>query len=165
MVDWGNFYSLVGTVAGTLIGLILVVITFGSDRKIESDDHRTRFFVTPLLVYFTTLLLLSLALTAPVDDQVRAVLLGALGCAGFAYVTNLAMTSRRRNDIVEHEVLWDIVLPIAAYILIAVAAAAWALGASFADEVAAIAAAALFIAAIRKSWIITLTVAGRRKRR
>jgi hypothetical protein len=165
MVDWGNFYSLVGTVSGTLIGLILVVITFSSDRKIEGDDHRTRFFVTPLLVYFTTLLLLSLALTSPVDDQVRAVLLGTLGCAGFAYVTNLAMTSRRRNDIEEHEVLWDIVLPIAAYILIAVAAAAWALGASFADEVAAIAAAALFIAAIRKSWIVTLVVAGRRKRR
>ena len=165
MADWGNFYTLVGTVAGTLIGLIFVVITFSSDRKIEGDEHRTRFFVTPLLVYFTTLLLLSLALAAPLEDQVRAVLLGVLGCAGFAYVTNLAMTSRRRNDIEEYEVLWDILLPIAAYILIAVAGTAWALSASFADEVAAIAAAALLIAAIRKSWIITLTIAGRRRRR
>jgi hypothetical protein len=88
-----------------------------------------------------------------------------LGCAGLAYVTNLAMTSRRRTDIEQHEILWDILLPVAAYILIAVAATAWALSASFADEVAAIAAAALLIAAIRKSWIITLSIAGRPKRR
>ena len=165
MADWGNFYTLLGTVAGTLIGLLFVVITFSSDRKIEGDEHRVRFFVTPLLVYFATLLLLSLALAAPIEDQLRALTLGILGCAGLAYVTNLAMTSRRRNDVQDHEVVWDVLLPITAYILIAVAATAWALSASFADAIAAIAAVVLLIAAIRKSWLVTLSIAGRRKRK
>jgi F0F1-type ATP synthase assembly protein I len=165
MADWGNFYTLLGTVAGTLIGLLFVVITFSSDRKIEGDEHRVRFFVTPLLVYFATLLLLSLALAAPIEDRFRALTLGILGCAGLAYVTNLAMTSRRRNDVQDHEVVWDVVLPITAYILIAVAATAWALSATFADAIAAIAAVVLLIAAIRKSWLVTLSIAGRRKRK
>ena len=165
MADWGNFYTLLGTVAGTLIGLLFVVITFSSDRKIEGDEHRVRFFVTPLLVYFATLLLLSLALAAPIEDRFRALTLGILGCAGLAYVTNLAMTSRRRNDVQDHEVVWDVVLPITAYILIAVAATAWALSATFADAIAAIAAIVLLIAAIRKSWLVTLSIAGRRKRK
>jgi hypothetical protein len=165
MTDWGNFYTLLGTVAGTLIGLLCVVITFSSDRKMDVDEHRTRMFVTPLLVYFTTLLLLSLALAAPIGDQLRALTLGILGCAGLAYVTNLAMTSRRRNDDQEHEVVWDVLLPITAYILIAVAATAWALSATFADGIAAIAAVVLLIAAVRKSWLVTLSIAGRRRRK
>jgi len=165
MADWGNFYTLVGTVAGTLIGLLFVVITFSGDRKLDGDEHRTRMFVTPLLVYFTTLLLLSLALIAPVDDQARALTLGILGCAGLTYVTNLAMTSRRRNDIEEHDVLWDVLFPITGYILIAVSATAWALSATFADGIAGIAAVVLLIAAIRKSWLVTLSIAGRRKRK
>jgi len=37
--------------------------------------------------------------SGPVADLVRALTLGAIGCAGLAYVTNLAMISRRRTDL------------------------------------------------------------------
>jgi hypothetical protein len=161
MAEWSNFYMLAGGVAGTLIGLIFVVITFSSERKKPGDLHRTRLYVTPILVYFGSLLLLALILVAPVADLVRALALGVIGCAGLAYVTNLAMLSRRRTDLEKREFLWDTLLPIAAYVCVAVSATAWALSAAFADAIAAIAVVVLLVTALRNSWMVTLAIAGR----
>jgi hypothetical protein len=105
--------------------------------------------------------LIALISVAPVADLVRALALGGIGCAGLAYVTNLAMMSRRRNDLQQREFLWDVLLPIAAYICVAVSATAWALGASFADMIAAIAVVVLLVTALRNSWMVTLAIAGR----
>ena len=48
MDDWDNFYMLAGGTAGTLIGLIFVVITLGMDHAQEGDTLRIRIFVTPI---------------------------------------------------------------------------------------------------------------------
>ena len=72
---------------------------------------------------------------------------------------NLAFLLRQRPD--EREMLWDILLPMVSYALVAISAAAWALEASFANMAAAIAVAVLLVAALRKSWIVTLVIASR----
>jgi hypothetical protein len=59
MPDWDNFYMLVGSTAGTLIGLIFVVISLGADHAKSGDEDRTRIFVTPVLVHFASLLLIA----------------------------------------------------------------------------------------------------------
>ena len=93
----------------------------------------------------------------------RAIALALIGCAGLAYVANLAALARRRTELEERELLWDALLPIAAYIFLAIGAAAWALSASFADEFTAIAAVLLLIIGVRNSWAITLAIGARRK--
>lgn len=50
MDDWDGFYTLAGSTAGTLIGLIFVVITLGIEHAKEGDDLRARLFVTPVLL-------------------------------------------------------------------------------------------------------------------
>lgn len=94
MANWDNFYMLVGSTAGTLVGLIFVVVSLGADRAKSGDEDRTRIFVTPVLVNFASLLLIALAVLAPVSNMLRALILGALGCAGLAYVANLALLAR-----------------------------------------------------------------------
>ncbi len=47
MDNWDGFYTLAGGTAGTLIGLIFVVITLGIDHTKKGDEHRVRLFVTP----------------------------------------------------------------------------------------------------------------------
>jgi len=42
MDDWDGFYALTGGTAGTLIGLIFVVITLGMDHAKEGDTDRIR---------------------------------------------------------------------------------------------------------------------------
>lgn len=160
MADWCNFFMLAGGTAGTLIGLIFVVITLGFDHAKEGDEDRTRLFVTPILVHFTSVLIIALVVVAPISATARAIAMGVIGCGGLAYVTNLALTSRRRTD-GEREVLWDALLPIASYILVATAAAAWALQASFADGIGAVAVVLLLVTALRNSWMVTLAIGGR----
>ena len=78
---------------------------------------------------------------------------------------NLALVSRRRDKSDEQELIWDVLLPIASYALIATAAASWALHASFANAIGAGAVVILLITALRNSWMITLAIAGRGKGR
>jgi hypothetical protein len=44
MDDWDNFYMLAGGTAGTLIGLVFVVITLGINHAKAGDEMRTRLF-------------------------------------------------------------------------------------------------------------------------
>ena len=84
--DWDGFYTLAGSTAGTLIGLIFVVITLGIEHTQEGDEHRLRLFITPVLVYFTSLLVIAMVMVPPLSAAARAIALGAIGSAGLAYV-------------------------------------------------------------------------------
>jgi hypothetical protein len=95
MDDWDAFYALMGGTAGTLIGLIFVVITLGMEQAREGDTDRTRLFVTPILVYFASLLIISLAMIPPLSETTRALALVVIGCAGLGYTINLAFLLRR----------------------------------------------------------------------
>jgi len=65
MGDSDGFCALTGGTTGALIGLIFVVITLGMEHAKEGDTVRTRLFVTPVLVYFASLLITSLAMIPP----------------------------------------------------------------------------------------------------
>jgi hypothetical protein len=164
MGDWDGFYALIGGTAGALIGLIFVVITLGMEHAKEGDTVRTRLFVTPLLVYFASLLITSLAMIPPLSEVTRALALGVIGCAGLGYTVNLALLLRRLAAPEEIEALWDIVLPIASYSLLVFSAAAWALKAPFANLSGAAAVVVLLIVALRKSWVVTLYIASRKRK-
>lgn len=163
MPNWDNFYMLIGGTAGTLIGLIFVVLSFGAEHAKAGDQDRTRIFITPVLVHFASLLLIALAMLAPVSNPVRAGVLGLIGCAGLAYAANLALLAQKRIKASEREPIWAAVLPIAAYVCLLVSAAAWALSASFAEQIGAIASVILLATALRNSWAITLAIMGRPK--
>ncbi len=164
MADWDGFYTLTGGTAGTLIGLIFVVIALSAEHAEAGDAERTRLFITPIFVYFATLLVVSLAMIPPLADPTLALALGVIGCAGLAYTINLAFLLRRLARADEAEVVWDLVLPIASYALLIFSAAAWALKAPFAALSGALAVVILLIAALRKSWAITLSIASRGKK-
>jgi hypothetical protein len=164
MDDWDGFYTLIGGTAGALIGLIFVVITLGMEHAKEGDTDRTRLFVTPILAYFASLLIISLAMIPPLSETTRALALGVIGCAGLGYTINLAFLLRRMAKPDEVEPMWDMGLPIAAYALLVFSAAAWALKAAFADLSGAAAVTILLIAALRKSWVMTLFIASRKRK-
>jgi hypothetical protein len=63
---WENFYVIVGSSAGALIGLQFVVITLIADRPIAPGQAQAGdAFATPTIVHFGTVLLLSAALNVP----------------------------------------------------------------------------------------------------
>src|SRR6476619_4864262 len=73
MEGWSDFYTLVGSTAATLIGLIFVVISLGADHAKKGDEHRLRVGVTPTLVHFASLLFSALAMMAPLSEHLAQV--------------------------------------------------------------------------------------------
>ena len=162
MPNWDNFYTLIGGTAGTLIGLIFVVVSVGADRVKAGDEDRTRIVVTPVLVHFASLLadcsshagaaFELMRAPCPRPDRMRRV-----GLCGQI----LRCSPQKRIKAEEREPLWVALLPIAAYVCLLVSAAAWALSAIFRRMIGAIASVILLAAALRNSWAITLTIMGR----
>ena len=74
------------------------------------------------------------------------------------HVAHLSRTEAKTD---EQELVWDVLLPLAFFVLTVIAAIAWALEASFANSFNAIGVVILLITALRKSWIVTLVIATR----
>jgi hypothetical protein len=161
MADWKDFYTLIGATAGTLIGLIFVVISLGADHTKPGDEHRARIGVTPTLAHFAALLLCALAMLAPLSDGGRAVAFGLLGAFGIAYLANLALIVPKRIKAEERDPIWFGILPALAYIGFVLASASFTLHSPFAPEVGGFAAVVLLIAALHNCWSMTLAIIGR----
>ena len=66
LTGWENFYVIVGSSAGALIGLQFVVITLIAEIPIVRDVERaSSAFATPTIVHFGAVLLLAAILSAP----------------------------------------------------------------------------------------------------
>jgi|SRR5579875_227594 len=93
---WENFYVIVGSSAGALIGLQFVVITLIADMPIaEGGAQASSAFATPTIIHFGAVLLLSAILSAPWHGVASATALwGLLGLSGIIYEIIVARRMR-----------------------------------------------------------------------
>jgi peptidoglycan/LPS O-acetylase OafA/YrhL len=160
MADWSDFYTLIGSTAATLIGLIFVVISLGADHAKAGDEHPADWRY-PTLIHFASLLFGALAMMAPLSDMARALAIGLIGCVGLSYMANLAFLASKRIKAEERQTLWFGILPIVGYAGFLVTAAAWALASSFAPEIGGLACVVLLAAALHNCWTMTLIIISR----
>jgi hypothetical protein len=68
LAGWENFYVIVGSSAGALIGLQFVVLTLIAGRPVARGEAQAgAAFSTPSVVHFGVVLLLSAIISAPWD--------------------------------------------------------------------------------------------------
>ncbi len=126
LAGWENFYVIVGSAAGALIGLQFVVITLIADMPIGHGAAQAGgAFATPTIVHFGAVLLLSGILSAPWQGVVTAaVLWGLLGLSGIVYeiivVRRMRLQTAYRPEF--EDWLFHVLLPLAAYAMLAVSA-------------------------------------------
>jgi len=125
---WENFYVIVGSSAGALIGLQFVVMTLIADIPLRTRDNAEQVghtFATPTVVHFGAVLLLSGLLSVPWHTLApAAVLWGLLGFIGMVYaavVTRRMRTQRSYRPELE-DWLFHAVFPFVAYVTLAVSA-------------------------------------------
>lgn len=96
LAGWGDFYVIVGSSAGALIGLQFVVITLIADVPIAQGQAQAgSAFATPTIVHFGAVLLLSGILSAPWHEVACAAALWALlGISGIVYEIVVARRMR-----------------------------------------------------------------------
>lgn len=131
------------------------------DHAQEGDTLRIRIFVTPILVYFASLLVISMVMVPPMPALARAVSLGAIGCAGIAYVLHIARLSRTEAKTDEQELVWGCAAAACVLRLTVIARLLGRLKFRLTNSVNAIGVVILLVTALRKSWIVTLVIATR----
>jgi len=167
LAGWENFYVIVGSSAGALIGLQFVVLTLISQMRIRQDLSRAgAAFSTPTIVHFGTVLLLSAILNAPWHGIISAaVAWGLVGLVGILYTLAIARHMRAQTlyQPVFEDWLCHVVLPAAAYATLAVSAYATQSHAYEALFGVAAAALLLLFSGIHNAWdAVTYHVLNRR---
>lgn len=98
LAGWENFYVIVGSSAGALIGLQFVVITLIADMPItDGGAQASSAFSTPTIVHFGAVLLLA-AISSVLWRGIgtAAVLWALLGASGIVY--EIIVTRRMRTQ-------------------------------------------------------------------
>ncbi len=125
--EWESFYVIVGAAAGALIGLQFVVMTLIAERPLLAAPDAGAAFATPTVVHFGSALFLSALLRVPWHGLGSAAL--AWGLTGLAGVVYTVIVGRRMRTQTAYrpdgeDWLLHLVLPLLAYVTLAIAAVA-----------------------------------------
>ena len=162
---WDNFFILAGTAGGTLIGLLFVAVTLGSDLSSPRGLQATRAFLTPTLIRFSGVLFECMAVLPPWPSAWPVgIILGLCGLTGLAYQIQI-IRQQRRVDFVSPDWLdWAMfsAVPAVGNASLVFGAAGLIAESSFAPYAIAGAITFLLAAGIYGAWSLTLWIARNR---
>ena len=123
LADWNNFYVMIGSASGALIGLQFVVITLIAQKpELRAAGETAAAFLTPSIMQFGVTLFVSAVALAPwLSGYIPAGLVCVAGLCGIAYTGIVGLRMRRQKFYVPNagDWLFHIVLPLAAYTALA----------------------------------------------
>ena len=153
---WENFYVIVGSSAGALIGLQFVVITLIAELPIARGAvQASGAFTTPSVVHYGIVLLLSALVSIPWHGAgIVAILWGLAGLYGMIYTAIVARRLRGQTAYrpVFEDWLFHVLLPLAAYLALAISACVAPSHARPALFLVAAAALVLLFIGIHNAW-------------
>jgi hypothetical protein len=124
LLQWENFYIIVGSSAGALTGLQFVVMALVADSPARADTGTIDTFGTPTVVHFCAVLLVSSILSAPWPTLSQAAT--AVGICGAAGVIYSLIVVRRARRVTAYEPqmedwIFHCALPLVAYATLLIA--------------------------------------------
>jgi hypothetical protein len=154
--EWENFYVIVGSSAGALIGLQFVVMTLLAEKPMAQGDIQAgHAFGTPNVVHFAVALLLSAIITVPWHGITAvAILWGLMGIGGVIYAGIVARRMRRQTayQAVLEDWIFHVLLPLTAYAMLAISACVARAHARLALFAVGAAALLLLFIGIHNAW-------------
>jgi hypothetical protein len=159
---WIPFYTIVGSAAAALTGLMFVVITLVTSRGRANTSDGVSTYSTPTVVHYAVVLFVSALLCAPWPD-VRApeIILGIVGLAGVTYVCVLIVRAQALDAYKPdaEDWIWFGILPLAGYALIAASAVLSLASVGSAAYIRAGGATLLVLVGIHNAWDIVTYLA------
>jgi hypothetical protein len=124
--DWQGFFTLVGTAAATLIGLIFLAFSLGARLVPAEDNTAMRAFVVPIVVHFGAVLVLAALMLVPLYTAASlGLVLLAGGLAGAVFSLQVLRQLKRHHFQEEalnlHHWTWHWILPSSGYALVVAA--------------------------------------------
>ena len=151
MSRWENFYVIVGSSGGALIGLQFVVMTLIAERNLAQLGALDA-FGTPTVVHLAAALIVSAIMNVPWSTGPASVAVLLCGLAGVGYTVVTLLRARRQKDYkpVFEDWVWYFAVPLAGYIALAIGGAR--LRADAGPFLVAFAALGLLLIGIRNAW-------------
>ena len=162
--DWENYYLLIGSAAGALIGLMFVVTTLTAGIDASRVSRGAKVYITPIVFHFSVVLIVS-AISAVPEIPLPAVGVLLASCAAIGIVYSAATTARlsrtRWEDPPARSDKWFYgILPTIAYLGLAGAAGAVWLAST--SRIASYAVGAtmlvLLLIGIRNAWDLATSI-------
>jgi hypothetical protein len=152
---WQNFYVIVGSAGGALIGIQFVVIALIADSPRGTDSESIHAFGTPTVVHFGATLAIAAILCAPWPSLFAlSIALLLLGVGGIGYAVIVFHRARRQKGYEPgvEDWIWYAILPCCAYAALTVGAAILCRIADHALFIVAAAALSLLFIGIHNAW-------------
>jgi hypothetical protein len=150
LAEWRDFYVMIGTAAGVIVGATFIVATLASG--LEKRSIGLRGFITPTAVHLGSVLLGSAILAVPTLTPVAfAILLGVGGIGGAGY--GVVVASRIWNMKLDRDDrVFYVILPILTYLGMGVAALMALVPGMPTLETVAVVQVVLLVIGMRNSW-------------
>ena len=150
---WHDFFILIGTAAATLIGAMFVVVSIGIGILSRDRVVAIRVFLTTTVVHLSTVLFgCALTMVPVLAPRWQAMIAGVAGLIGVGYSLHVISGFRRHRGTVLSDWFWYAVFPLAAYAVLAVAAALGLYDTTKGLDLFAAVLTVLLIAGIRNAW-------------
>lgn len=154
---WDNFYILIGSAAGALIGLLFIVVTLTGGMDRDQALRGASRYMTPTVVEFTAVLLISAVASAPADERLQraALVVLALVLCAWALVNCWRMFFQSSGGQRPHwsDPWFYAAAPAASYAALAVVATrGWAMGIG-------VAAVTILVLGVRNAWDLITWIA------
>ena len=155
--QWSSFFSITAAASATLLGLLFVVITIapGIGRQLAS---KSKVYLTPAVIYLTSVLIMSALLTIPNQTPLSAVICISIMCVfGLLYIGSLTVM---RSEVYESH--FDryryAVVPLLAYVVLFSGGLILRRRGQIGLDVVAAGMVMLLNAAIQNSWSIAISI-------
>jgi hypothetical protein len=153
LAPWQNFFILLGTAAATLIGAMFVVVSIGIGFLSRDRSMAIRVFLSTTVVHLSTVLFGSLLTMVPVlAPRWQAIIAGVAGLVGVGYSLHVIWGFRQHPGTVLSDWFWYAIFPLAAYAVLAAAAATGLYDNAEGLYLFAALLTALLVAGIRNGW-------------
>lgn len=158
--EWQNYYTLVGEVSATLTGLMFVAASLGARLIDNNSGPKVQTFMTPTVVYFSLVLMLSALMNVPV--QTRLSLTAEFAAAGL-FGCGYSLSHLPRLHQFQHEGrlnspawVWTVAVPLFASLWLLGAAVGfhWSLNGGL--DAAAAGVLLLVVIGLHNAWDVTL---------
>jgi hypothetical protein len=154
---WENFYLMVGSSAGALIGLMFVVVTLTAGRERDQTERGKHLYTSPIVWHLAVVLALSGAAVAPtISLKSFGVLSGGVALLGIliGIRSTLGIARGQLSGPENHlfDTCWYGIIPAIVYIGLAGAAVAVLRGSAWSADAVAGALMALLLVSIHAEW-------------
>lgn len=163
MAHWHEFYMLLGTASGTLVGLLFVAASVSSGVFSSNRRAPLRVFLSATVVHFSSVLAVCLIVLAPLQSWLQFGLL-ILGCGvfGLVYCALIWRDTVRDSHLIAaidlEDRIWYLLVPVIGYLLETATGVALILRLDPGCTALAFAVGALMVAGIHNAWDITIWI-------